>query len=64
MEQKPNLEKNISEWLKTQGYPLEIFTAHTFQEAGFYSKLSDFYVDNETEEHREIDITAQIHSEL
>jgi hypothetical protein len=55
---------NITTWLKKQGYPLEMFVARHFHNAGFHVKISDFYTDFETEKPREIDITAQHHSPI
>ncbi|NOH01035.1 MAG: hypothetical protein HND47_03175 [Chloroflexi bacterium] len=57
-EQRNNLEKQILEWLKTQGYPLELEVALAFQKEGFSVFSSDWYEDYETGELREIDVTA------
>ena len=55
---------NVLKWLDEQGYPLEMLVARHFHEADFYVKISDFYTDFETEKPREIDITAQYHSDI
>ena len=48
----------ILDWVKKQGYPLEMAVADVFRDAGFDISLSDWYKDFETGEQREIDVTA------
>lgn len=55
---KDETTKKIAEWLENQGYPLEMEVANEFQNAGFTVSLSDWYKDFETDEKREIDVTA------
>ena len=52
------LADRIINWIKNQGYPLEMIVASTLRKAGFTTSLSDYYQDPETREYREIDITA------
>lgn len=59
----PDTFDSVIKWLEKQGYPLEMSVARRFQKADFYVKISDFYKDFETEKPREIDITAQYHSD-
>jgi hypothetical protein len=56
--------KKVTDWLNSQGYPLEMIVASTFRKAGFTVSLSDWYEDFETKEHREIDVTALQWSDL
>jgi len=63
-ENNSNSLDKVAKWLEKQGYPLEILVARQFHQADFYVKISDFYMDFETEKPREIDVTAQYHSEI
>jgi len=53
-----NLEGKISDWLKTQGYPLEMKVASALREKEFFVSQSAYYADPETNTSREIDIIA------
>lgn len=53
-------EEAVKKWLVESGYPLEMEVANAFQRAGFSVSQSDFYVDPDTEEPREIDVTAEV----
>jgi len=59
-----SIEQKLNQWLNTQGYPLEMTTAAFFQKRNFQVSLSDYYVDFETRETREIDITAILWSNM
>jgi len=52
------IERKVTKWLENQGYPFEMTVADIFQKAGFTVSLSDWYKDFETNDHREIDVTA------
>ncbi len=55
---KEQLTSKLVEWLKSQGYPLEMTVAAEFQKSGFTVSLSDYYDECDTGESREIDVTA------
>jgi len=57
-ERESTLESKISEWLQNQGYPLEMRVASVFRETGFLVSQSEYYVDPDSEESREIDVIA------
>lgn len=59
-----NLEARLTRWLETQGYPLEMLVAQTFQQAGARVIQSDYYVDLKTGENREIDVVASWQDDL
>jgi len=50
----------IIEWLDKQGYPLEMRVAKLFIEKGFTVRHSPYYLDQETETRREIDLIASV----
>ncbi len=55
---KEPLTSRLAEWLRSQGYPLEMTVAAEFQKSGFTVSLSNYYEDCDTGESREIDVTA------
>jgi len=55
-----SIENKIKNWLKTQGYPLEMRVASTFQERGFSITQADYYKDPQEDKYREIDIVASM----
>jgi len=55
-----DLTTKIAEWLKTQGYPLEMEVAHIFKDAGFEVSSAEYYVDAEEQKPREIDVLASM----
>jgi len=48
----------IKNWLKDQGFPLEMQTASEFRKAGFEVTQSNLYTDLDTKKSREIDVFA------
>src|ERR1035437_4845561 len=48
----------IKNWLKDQGFPLEMQTASAFRKAGFEVTQSNLYTDLDTKKPREIDVFA------
>jgi hypothetical protein len=56
--EKKSLDDKLAEWLGTQGYPLEMEVAQAFRAGGFAVGQSTYFLDPETEEAREIDVTA------
>jgi hypothetical protein len=64
MESKSSLSEKVLNWIKSQGYPLEMEVASKFRVNGFEVKLSESYIDYETKERREIDVTASKNSRI
>lgn len=54
-----DLVQNVSQWIKTQGYTLEMKVANAFERSGFGTTVSTWYTDYETKELREIDVIAE-----
>lgn len=54
-----DLTKNVSQWIQTQGYSLEVKVANAFQRNGFGAVVSTWYTDYENNELREIDVIAE-----
>ena len=54
----------VNEWLEKGGYPLEMRAAAAFREVGFPVRQSTYYVDAETSKAREIDVQAEIKSDI
>lgn len=52
------LKEKISSWLDEQGYPLEMETASVAKSLGFDVSQSDYYIDPEGDEAREIDLVV------
>ena len=59
-----DLATKIADWLKTQGYPLEMEVAHIFKGAGFDVSSSEYYVDPEEQKPREIDVLASLSTQI
>ncbi len=57
-----NLHDKLREWLNSEGYPLEFATANTFRRCGFATRQGSYVRDQESENPREIDVTASIHA--
>jgi hypothetical protein len=53
-----DLQPRVEDWLKLQGYPLEMRTAQTFQQRGWFLHHSRRYKDPILGKEREIDILA------
>lgn len=58
MSNKNDINTKITDWLETQGYPLEMLVALAFQKAGIRTSSSDYYIDPDSGESRETDATA------
>jgi len=54
------MTQKIAEWLKKQGYPLEMEVAQTFRQAGFDVSSSEYYIDRQELKPREIDVLASL----
>jgi hypothetical protein len=53
-----DLKAKIDNWLKNQGYPLEMTVAKILQDSGFSVSMGDVFIDPETGLSREIDVSA------
>jgi hypothetical protein len=51
-------EKAVKEWLVKTGYPLEMEVANVFRNRGLHVFQSDYYMDPQSNEYREIDVVA------
>lgn len=54
----------ITDWLNSQGYPLEMDVSEVLHKLNFHVLQSEYYIDDETSNHREIDIVADVHKEI
>ncbi|MFN8466336.1 MAG: hypothetical protein U0X20_12335 [Caldilineaceae bacterium] len=61
---KEGLETRILNWLKTQGYPLEMWVADKLEASGFSVTMTDYYKDPKTNDLREIDVTGMSYAEI
>jgi hypothetical protein len=52
------LEERVIEWLSSQGYPLEMYTAKCCRDAGLDASQSWYYFDEESGNQRETDVYA------
>ena len=58
MKDYKDIKKKISDWLKTQGYPLEMHVASALRNTGFDVQIAHYYSDPENGTIREIDVVA------
>jgi hypothetical protein len=58
MQKNKSLNQKVIDWLKDQGYPLEMKMSLILQENGFKVIQSEYYSDPENKDPREIDIFA------
>jgi hypothetical protein len=58
MNEPKEIKKKINDWLKDQGYPLEMSVASALRSCGFDVLQSSYYSDPENENAREIDVVA------
>jgi len=58
MNKANDLNKKVLEWVKGQGYPLEMKVATSFRNCGFEVIQSHYYPDPENNDLREIDVVA------
>jgi hypothetical protein len=54
-----SVEEKIHEWLRKEGYPLELYAYKLLREAGFVCEKSALYEDVESHDKREIDVFAE-----
>lgn len=53
-----DLEGKVKAWINEQGYPLEMRVAKEFREGGFRARQSEYFIDPENGDSREIDVIA------
>jgi hypothetical protein len=63
-EKKETLEDRLNQWLETQGYPLEMAVAAAFQRAGYRVFQSDYYLDPESSDFRQVDVVARCQRDI
>lgn len=54
------LDKKLETWLRKQGYPLEMEAASIARKCGFEVSQSDYYVDPDEDQPREIDLVLSV----
>ena len=59
IESDNHMTEKVREWLKSQGYPMEMSVARAFRQVDAYVQQSSYYIDPETDKAREIDIRAK-----
>lgn len=52
------LEEKVKTWINEQGYPLEMRVAKEFRKNGFIARQSEYFIDHESGDSREIDVIA------
>jgi hypothetical protein len=57
-------QEKVAEWLRTEGYPLEMQVAAAFRKSGFQTIQSEFYDDPDTGKPREVDVHASMQREI
>ncbi len=55
---KNDLKVKVADWLKKEGYPLEMKVADIFRRNGFGVDQSSYFIDPETGKMREMDVIA------
>lgn len=60
MQRGEKFTRKIVKWLNEHGYPLEMQVARTFRDAGFEVSSSEYYIDQEQQKPREIDVLASL----
>ncbi|MBD2388203.1 hypothetical protein [Cylindrospermum sp. FACHB-282] len=59
MDTSDELQKKVQNWIKEQGYPLEMKVATALIDEGFDVRQGSYYIDPESNESREIDIISR-----
>jgi len=59
-----SLKAKLRDWLRTQGYPLEMAVASAFRRNGLLVAQSEYYRDPDTHLPREIDVVVYRDSQL
>ena len=62
--QDNSLKDRVKDWLKREGYPLEMRCARCFESEGFNISLGEYFNDPATDKRREIDIISTIRREI
>jgi len=58
------LNARLIDWLNTQGYPLEMNVAEVLHKLKYNVLQSEYFIDQESGNNREIDIIASLHKEI
>ncbi|RGL29736.1 hypothetical protein DXC69_24670 [Paenibacillus polymyxa] len=58
-EEKSNVNSRLIEWLNRHGYSLEMKLGKRMNEANYFTRNSAYYIDQDTNKFREIDVIAQ-----
>jgi len=58
-ESSNSITEKVRDWLKSQGYPLEMSVARAFRRVDANVQQSSYYLDPETDKSREIDVRAK-----
>jgi hypothetical protein len=58
------LSGKVKSWICEQGYPVEMHVAKKFREAGFRTTQSEYFVDPESRDNREIDVVASCQKDI
>ncbi|QYK63349.1 hypothetical protein KAI37_03682 [Paenibacillus sp. S25] len=59
-----NINTRIMDWLNSQGYPLEMSVAEVLLNLKFNVIQSEYFIDDESTQQREIDIVASLQKEI
>lgn len=58
-EEKRNINSKLIEWLNRHGYQLEMKLGKKLNEANYFTRNSAYYLDQESNKFREIDVISQ-----
>lgn len=58
------LSGKVKKWICEQGYPVEMHVAKKFREAGFRTTQSEYFVDPESGDNREIDVVVSCQRDI
>ena len=64
MKNTDELKNKIIKWLNEQGYPLEMRISASLQQKGFRVVQSEYFIDPESGDYREIDVVALVQKEI
>lgn len=57
--EKPDINSKLMEWLNRHGYQLEMKLGKKMKEANFFTRNSVYYIDQDSNKFREIDVISQ-----
>ena len=61
---KKTIRDKVVEWLSQEGYPLEFQVANCFHKNGFNVRQGQYVTDGQSESLREVDVLAEVHTEI